>query len=104
MENGNHDYYARRASVTYCNIYLNPKADNPRLHIDALFVFCDQDSLREFTEGVDSNELLDGVPFGLFILRRLLRQVIGDSARFLQEISREIHTAVRLLLVFGIFF
>jgi hypothetical protein len=104
MESGRLDSYARRADVTYCNIYFNPKVDNPQPHIDGLFVFCDQGSLEEFTQKFDDKVLPDRVPYGLFVLRQLLRQVVENGAEFLRTISREIHTAVRPVFISGVFY
>ncbi|KAF8253400.1 hypothetical protein K440DRAFT_657358 [Wilcoxina mikolae CBS 423.85] len=89
LENGSHNYYARRPDVTYCNIYFNSKA---QLHTDGLFVFSNQGSLEEFTGKIGATEP-DGASFGLVVLKQLFRQVVENGAVFLQVFSREIYTA-----------
>jgi len=96
MENGGHGYYARRAEVTYCNIYFKPGMESPRPHIDGLFVFCNNSSLDAFTRKVSKRALPNGICFGRFVLSQLLQLILENGANFLQAISLEIHNAVGL--------
>ncbi|KAF8541713.1 hypothetical protein BDD12DRAFT_878262 [Trichophaea hybrida] len=101
MEKGGHVYYANRAEISYCNIYLCPNTESPPPYIDGLFIFCDQSSLKEFTQKFKADVTApgppgsDGVPFRVFVLRQLLQQVFDGMAGFLEAIALEINNAKR---------